>query len=33
MLSAAHGTIVDMDQLAARLPTEDLLADPPLTVD
>lgn len=32
MLAGWHGAVKDMDQLAARLPTEDLLADPPLPV-
>jgi alkylation response protein AidB-like acyl-CoA dehydrogenase len=33
MLAGFYGAVKDMDQLAARLPTEDLLADPPLVVD
>ena len=33
LLASLHGSVKDMDQLAARLPTEDLLADPPLPVD
>jgi len=33
LLTGSHGAIKDMDQLAARLTTEDLLADPPRTVD
>ncbi len=33
LLSALHGAVKDMDQLAARLPTEDLLVEPPLPVN
>ena len=33
LLAALHGAVTDMDQLAARLPTEDLLVDPPLDAD
>jgi len=32
MLAGWRGAVQDMDHLAARLPTEDLLADPPLAV-